>query len=581
MPLSKSLNPSLSHSLNPLASRQFPPFTLRPSHLAMIESLRKYTGLIIVLFVLVIIGFVFMDTSTMRAAGGGAPYIKIAGQKYTDQEYRKLGKSAYELTQSLMQSGDFSIYPFLLTLTGTAESPQQAEENFFTNRMLLRSAKDEFGVYPGAEEIDSFIRQLRAFTGPDGAFSQEQYRTFIEKRIGRLGLTEADLRELASDILTQRKLSEIIGSGLSTNPEVVAKTTALDDQRISVNVARIDIDPIEAKIEPSDEEVKLYWETVQDAFKTPEKRKFTYLIAKPTAVEEPAEIAAPATDASEEAKAEHEKKKADQTAELTEARRKAGFANDKKVEDLYDALLAEKSPDFVKIAEEQGFELKTTELFGLSEAPDELKTPLRASSSQGTAAEELFRMQVTADPFSKISPAIAIGENEWLLGLLEETEEVRVQTFEEAKDEARVRLIADKATAGLKEAAEKAAKDFKTTIAAGKSFEEAAKAAGITNETISLPEVTSTYQGDTTNVPSNLFDAAKYIDPGAIAEPVIEPNRAFIIQVVSREVEKQEDAQAGIDSKVKTAADRNKLTAFASWLSTKSEAADIQQLYRQ
>jgi hypothetical protein len=160
----------------------------------MIESLRKYTGLIIVLFVLVIIGFIFMDTSTMRSGGGGTPYLKVADRNYTNKDYRKLGSAAYELTQTLMQSGDFSLYPFLITLAGDAQSPEQAEENFFTNRILLRNAKDEFGVHPGPEEIDAFIRKFRAFTGPDGAFAQEQYRDFIEKRMGRLGLTEGDLR---------------------------------------------------------------------------------------------------------------------------------------------------------------------------------------------------------------------------------------------------------------------------------------------------------------------------------------------------------------------------------------------------
>ena len=547
----------------------------------MIENLRRYTGLIIVLFVLVIIGFVFMDTSTMRSAGGGTAYIKVAGRTYTDQEYRKLGEASYELTQSLMQSGDFSLYPFLLTLAGDAQSPQQAEENFFTNRILLRTAKEEFGVYPGDEEIDASIRKLRAFTGPDGAFSQEQYRNFIEKGMGRLGLTEGDLRELASDILTQQKLAEILGSGLSTSRDVVAKTTALDNQRVSVNVARIDIDPIEAKIEPSDQEIKLYWETVQDAFKTSEKRKFTYLIAKPEAVEEPDEIPALAADATAEAKAEFEKKKADRDAALTEARRKAQLETDAKVDDFLYKLESQKDLSFDELAKQDEWELKTTELFAASEAPEELKAALRSSSSQGTAADELFRMQVTADPFSKISPAVAIGENEWLVARLEETEESRVQTFEEARDEARARLIADKATAGLKEAAEKATEEIKAAVAGGKSFDDAAKAAGITNETVSLPEVTSSYQGDTTKVPSNLFDAARYIDPGSLSEPVVESDRAFLVHIVSREVVKQEDAEAGIEARVQSTADSNKLTAFGSWLSAKSEAADIQQLYRQ
>ncbi len=547
----------------------------------MIEQLRKYTGLIIVLFVLVIIGFVFLDSSTIRASSGGAPYLKVDGRKYSDQEYQKLGENAYSLTQSLMQSGDFSLYPFLITMTGKAQSPQQAEENFFTNRILLRSAKEEFGIYPGPEEIDSFIRQLRAFTGPDGAFSPEQYRNFVEKGMGRLGLTEGDLRELSSDILTQRKLADILGSGLSASPEMVAKTTALDNQRVSVNVARIDIDPIEEKIDPSEEEIKSYWETVQDAFKTSEKRKFTYLVAKPEDAKEIPEIPAPAADATDEAKAAYEKEKADREATITDSRREVGFANDARVEKFYDALLAEQSPDFSKLAEEAGFELKTTELFALAEAPEELKTPLRSSSSQGTAADELFKMNVTSDPFSKISPAIAIGENEWLIARLEETEEARVQTFAEARDEARARLIADKATAGLEEAAEKATEEIKTAVADGKSFDEAAKTAGITAETVSIPEVTSTYQGDTTKVPSNLFDTARYVDPGSLAEPVIESDRAFLVHIVSREVVKQEDTEMATEAGVQRAADSNKLAAFSSWLDTKSQAADIQQLYRQ
>ncbi|MBG7608107.1 MAG: SurA N-terminal domain-containing protein [Verrucomicrobia bacterium] len=547
----------------------------------MIEHLRKYTGLIIVIIVLVLIGFLFMDTSSIRASQGGAPYLKVEGRNYTDKEYRKIGSTAYELTQSLMQSGDFSLYPFLITLAGNAKSQEQAEENFFTNRILLRSAKEEFGVYPGAEEIDSFIRKLRAFTGPDGAFSQEQYRNFIEKRIGRLGLTEGDLRELVSDILTQEKLADILGSGLSTNPEVLAKTIALDSQRISVNVARIDIDPIEAKIEPSDQEIKLYWETVQDAFKTPEKRKFTYLTAKPVEVEVPAEIPAPAADATDEAKAEYETKKADREATLTDIRRKAQLKADAKVDNFLYMLESQKNLSFDKLAEEDGWELKTTELFALSEAPDELNAPLRSSSSRGIAADELFRMQVTADPFSKISPAIAIGENEWLIARLEETVEVRVQTFDEARAEARARLIADKAAAGLTKAAEKANQDIKAAVAEGKTFDEAAKAAGMTNETVSLPEITSSYQGDTTKIPSNLFDAAKHINPGSLSEPVIESDRAFIVHVVSREVVKQENAQATVEARVQSATERNKLTAFSSWLDAKSVAADIQQLYRQ
>ena len=547
----------------------------------MIENIRKYTGLIIVLFVLVIVGFLLMDYGNMnRGAGaGGNPYIKVAGRTYTDKEFTKLGSSAYQVTQSLAQSGDFQLFTFLFGMSGDAQSQEEAQENFFTARMLLRSAKEEFGVHPGEEEIDSFISKLRAFAGPNGEFAQEQYRNFIEKGIGRLGLTEGDIRELASDVIAQAKIAEILGTGLTSDRSSVAKETAIDGQRIAVDVARIDLDPIEEKIYPSEEDIKAYWETVQDAFKTPEKRKFTYLIAKPTFPAEPAEIAAPAEDATEEAKAEYEKDKAAREATIAEERRKAQLAAGGKADDFLFQLESQQDLSFDKLAEENGWELKTTELFSLAEAPDDLKASLRASSSQGTAASELFRMIVTSDPLSKISPAIPIGEDEWLIARLDGIEQIRPQTYEEARDEARARLISERAAAALKKAAEDAAETIKAARAESKSFADAAKEAGITHETVSLPEVTAGYHGDTTKIPANLFDASKYTDPGTLAEPLLESDRAFIIHVGKREIVKQEDAANSVEAGFRRAEESTRIAAFNSWLAARSEAANIEPLY--
>lgn len=546
----------------------------------MIENIRKYTGLIIVLFVLVIIGFVFMDYGNMSGGGaGGRPYIKVEGRTYTDKEFNQLGSSSYQVTQSLAQSGDFQLYSFLFGMAGDAQSQGEAIENFFAGRMLLRSAKEEFGVHPGDEEIDSFIRKLRAFTGPNGEFSQEQYRNFIERGIGRMGLTEGDIRELASDVIAQAKLTQILGTGLTTDRSAVAKESAINGQRIAVDVARIDLDPIEEKIDPSEEEIKTYWENVQDAFKTPEKRKFTYFIAKPTLTEEPAKILTPVDNSSEEAKAEYETAKAAREATIAENRRKAQLDITRQADDFITKIQDQIDVSFEKLAEENGMEPKITDFFALSETPEELKTPLRASSSQGTAADELFRMVITTDPLSKISPAIAIGEDEWLIARLDEIEEIRPQTYEEARAEARARLIAELSAAALRKATEETSEKIKTALASGKSFADATKEAGITAEIYSLPEVTAGYQGDTSKVPSNLFDAAKYTDPAALTEPVIESDRAFIILVGKREIVKQEDAELTLDAGFKRAEEAARIAAFTSWLAARSEASNIETLY--
>jgi hypothetical protein len=547
----------------------------------MIENLRKYTVLIIVLFVLVLIGFLFMDTSAMRnGGGGGAPYIKVAGRSYSDKEFNRLGASSYQITQSLAQSGDFQLFSFLFGISGEAEfGSNESMENFFASRMILRTAKKEFGIYPGEEEIDSFIRQLRAFSGPDGEFSQERYRSFIERGIGRLGLTEGDIRELASDVITQAKLAEILGAGLTTDRNAVAKSAAIAAQRIAVDIARLDLDPIEAKIDPAEEEIKTYWETVKDAFKTSEKRSFTYVILKPNMPAEEAEIPAPAADATEEAKAEYEKAKATRDAKIAEDRRKARLEIGTMADDFVNYFVDHKDAVFEKLAAEKKLEVKTTGLFAQADAPEDLKTALRASSTQGTAADELFRMVITSDPLSKISPAIAIGEDEWLIARLDGTEEVRVQTYEEARAEARARLIAEQATTALKKATDEAAEKIKAALAEGKSFADASKQAEITTETVSLTDITAGYQGDTSKTPSTLFDAAKYTDPGALTEPVIESDRTFIIHVAKREIVKQENASTALEAEFERAQDALRISAFNSWLVAKKEAVGVETLY--
>jgi peptidyl-prolyl cis-trans isomerase D len=547
----------------------------------MIENLRKYTVLIIVLFVLVLIGFLFMDTSAMRdGGGGGAPYIKVAGRSYSDKEFNRLGASSYQITQSLAQSGDFQLFSFLFGISGEAEfGSNESMENFFASRMILRNAKKEFGIYPGEEEIDSFIRKLRAFTGPDGEFSQERYRSFIEKGIGRLGLTEGDIRELASDVIAQTKLAEILGAGLTTDRNAVAKSAAIAAQRIAVDIARLDLDPIEAKIEPTEEEIKTYWETVKDAFKTSEKRSFTYVILKPDMPAEEAEIPAPAADATEEAKAEYEKAKATRDAKIAEDRRKARLEIGTMADDFVNYFVDHKDAVFEKLAEEKKLEVKTTGLFVQADAPEDLKTALRASSTQGTAADELFRMMITSDPLSKISPAIAIGEDDWLIARLDGTEEVRVQTYEEARAEARARLIAEQATTALKKATDEAAEKIKAALGEGKSFADASKQAGITTETVSLTDVTAGYQGDTSKTPSTLFDAAKFTDPGALTQPLIESDRTFIIHVAKREIVKQEDAKTALEAEFERAQEALRISAFSSWLVAKKETVGVETLY--
>jgi hypothetical protein len=554
----------------------------------MIENIRKYTGLIIFFLALVVFSLVIgIKDDLFRGGAGGRGILKVAGRTYNDKEFHHLGTGSFELATSLARAGDFGLYQFIMSLTTGATSQDDAAEKFFISRVILRQAKEEFGVHPGEEEVSAYIRALRAFTGPDGKFSEETYRNFVEKGIGRLGMTEADLRELASDALAAQKINAIVGSGLGVNRDIVARNLAIENQRIAGSLARLDIDPFEAKIQPTDEEIKAYWQNIQDAFTTEPLRKFTYIIATPDMPADSAEAAAPETladaAATDEAKKAAEKKKADEkakkAAELAEVRRKKQVEIDAKVDEFTFQLEEQKGAGFEDLAKANQWEVKTTGLFSRSAPPKDLDVNLRSSSRGGKVVDELFRIEATTDPLSKLSQPIAIGENQWLVARLDGEEKSRPKTFEEAKDEARAKYINEKAVEAMKAAANEAAAKIKTALAAGKSFADAAKEAGIT-ETREFSKVTSDYRPDTATEPKNLFEAGRDVDPGSIAEVVSEADRAFIIQVAKREVEKQQNAAAKIDAEVASSARQNEMIAFMGWIADRVEAAKVEQLYK-
>ena len=553
----------------------------------MIENIRKYTGLMIVVFVILFISFFFLDSSSVRNMGGGQAILKVAGRTYNDKEFRSLGSSSFELTSNLARSGDFGLYQFLMGLSTGATSQDDAAEKFFVGRMIIRQAKEEFGIYPGNDEISAYLKTLRVFAGPDQKFNPETYRNFIEKGMGRLGMTEKDLRELASDVLASKKITAIIGSGLSPERDAVAKNLALENQQITGDVAKIELTPLEEKIQPTEEEIKKYWETLSDSFTTEPRRKFTYIIATPTVTEEPKIDDTPEsiadTTASDEVKKAASKKKDEEKAkratEFAEARRKQQLETDSLVDDFLFKLEEQKGVGFEELAKSNGWEIKTSELFPRSTSPKDLDVNLRSSSRGGKAVDQLFLIKETSDPFSKISEAVAVGENQWVVARLDGEEKSRPKTYEEARADARAQYISEKAAESMKTAANEAITKIKTSLTAGKSFAEAAKDAGIA-ETKAFSSITSTYKSDGANEPANLFEAARNVDAGSIAEAIIEADRAFILHVAKREVVKEPNAAARIDNEVISRANENEIAAFTSWITARTAAAKVEQLYK-
>jgi len=555
----------------------------------MIENIRKYNILIIIGLVVVAAALVIgLNSSGNMRGPGGNPYIKIGSRTYTDTEYRQYGISSREIVESLAQAGDFQrMYQFLFTVAPNSmfsQTQEDSTETFFINRMLIRQAKNDFGIHPSDEQIDEFTRSLAAFRGADQEFDPEMYARYIEKGLGRMGMSERHFRELASDIIATDLLRGIISSGLLVQPDVAASRNALDQQKISGSVARLELGPFKETIKPTDEELKAYWELIQDAFKTEEQRRFSYILVKPDITEEqasteedkkPGLVEAAMTDAQKAAAA---KEKAEKEAKLAEEKRLKQRELDAKVDDFTYALEENQGRDFEKFAAEYGWEIHTTALFGQSAAPDALKLDLRTGGRGGDAISELFRMTVTDDPISKISHPMAVGENQWLVARLDEIIPSQVKTFEEALDEVRKQYIEEKAAEALEKAMGEAADQVAKALEEGKAFPEAAIGAGL-SEITNFEQIASNHRADKPAQPDGLFGIARALDPGKASKAIVQGDLAYLVFVAKREVEEGANSPEELENQISITANQNSMAAFSDWLKFEQEAAAIKRLY--
>jgi hypothetical protein len=357
------------------------------------------------------------------------------------------------------------------------------------------------------------------------------------------------------------------------NEKIVSEGSALKRQQVTAQIARIELASFKEAIKPTDDELKAYWETIQDAFRTEPKRKFTYFVAA-AQLPETKPVEPKPEDAANPEKPDPTK----EDPKILEERQRKQQEFVEKFDDMLNELQLKKGENFEELAKTNNFEIKSTELFTASAAPAELAAPIYKSSRGGRAVDLLFNMKETSDPFSKISDALQTGENQWLVARLDGEEPSRVKTFEEAREEARAQYIDEKGREAMRKNADEQLKKIREAVTAGKSFADAAKDAGL--ETKTVGPVTVSTRPSTASEPAQLFSSVSLVDPGTVADLLIEPNQIFIAFVEKREVIKQPDPVAALKTDVSGVARMNQNIALDAWLTERVEAAKVKRLYK-
>jgi hypothetical protein len=553
----------------------------------MIEHLRKYTGMIIFVIALLFVGLAFFgDRSSIGSASAGNPVVlTVDGTGYTAKNFRKLAEAPLVLTQnqeffsSSMQLGLFS---FVAELGAFGADADQGPRRFFINRLNIREAAKEFGVYPSDDEVEARVK--KGFTTrptPDGKgggqFDQEGYNDLVQG-LQRFGMQEADLIELVRDILTSEKLKEIIGGGLAGSRQQVVESVANQHQQVSVQVARTALGTFQEQIKPTDEELKAAWETTKEKYMVERKIKVSYLLAKPQYPEKKTEPPKLPTAVNEEQKKAEEQaeqdKKAAEEAEYAKAKSAIDDQVLNKVETVLAGIQNSAGKDFEKVVGEQGWQLVATDLFQRSAMPPELSMST-AESTPKPVSDYLFRLVASNDEsLSNFTEALQLKDNAYLIARLDGSEDARPKTFDEAKEEVRADYLKEKASEALKKDADDKAAKIREGLKAGKPFAEVAKEVGLEPKSHGPFKASDKVEGEADV--STLFQTASTVDPGSLADPVIKPDGAIFVFVEKRELVKDPAREDSINQSVKAMTDGMQRSAFESWLNERLNTTRVE-----
>ena len=144
--------------------------------------------------------------------------------------------------------------------------------NSLIERQLMMNDAEDNKMEVGAQALDQLIISMPQFQ-VDGRFNQDRYQMMVRS----YGMSPLQFREtLREEILLQQLRAGISDSEFVTRKEL-EKLNALEHQTRDLFWATLEVAPVRAAINPSDDETQSYYDANQDRFMTPEQVVVQYV----------------------------------------------------------------------------------------------------------------------------------------------------------------------------------------------------------------------------------------------------------------------------------------------------------------
>ena len=406
----------------------------------MVNLMRKYQqSLMVFVTFIVIICFVwFYNSSSTRADRFDA---EIAGKAYgrtvTGAEFKRMGRK-FQICQML----DLQELWSGLGYFGNPRSQNELADNFIWNSYVLRHEADALGIVPTESEIVEAVQKIpRLMT--KGVYDSSKYNQFVQAGLAPNGFTTELLEELVGDSLRLEKIKTLLGA---TDKAALGEIRALYErrnQKTDASVIRLKLEDFKKEVKVTDEDVQKRFEEKKAALNFPEKRKVKV-----------AAFVLPKTE-----------KPLERTERIASLNKLSDAASDLAV------AMTAKGVKLEEAAAKAGVTVVETPEF-------EASAPSKEIGESTAAAEAAFKL-TTEDPNSDV---VTTEGGYYVLQLAGITPS-KPMTLDDAKKQLTEEIISERANEALNLKGAELRKKITESIAAGKSFADAAKDAGAVAET--------------------------------------------------------------------------------------------------
>ena len=500
----------------------------------MFTTLRKHQRwLMLVIAVLTIIAFAFLYNTTEMDRVGANMVARIYGRDVIQVDIERAVRN-YQLALALGQ------FELVRELSAQARSEDEAVDNFIWNLMVLQHEASALGVEPGTQDVVGRIKTLPVFQSA-GVFDPVKYAAFVQEQLGPRGFTERQLESVIKDTLRLEGIKALVESPAvlskdETKPALARMAPA------DVEVIRFDTASEAKNIKVGDDEVKTAFDARKASLNQPEKRSVRYAAFVLTPAQK---------ELKDKARVEALQKIATATGDFAQELSGGGKS-------LADA------------ARSKGLDVRTTPLFAPDGATGGALKDLEGEVVPAAAAVA-FRLPAAAGAFEIVS----LGDDGYAVIEIAEVQPARPMTFEEARADLRAELTAEKVGQAVRAAADKAVATIRAQLAAGKSFAEAAKAAGV--KTIPMKGL-SVFNEDLAPMQREVAAAIADVAAGTLGEFVPGPGGGFAAYVVLRGEPDPASVARNLPMVEKGLMQRKKMLLFLQWLQSARQASGLVML---